>query len=162
MLPPDAILARTEKGSAELTNTNSALSRELRMPLFFVDGQTTVETILRRAARLEDFSSLLNTLFLEGYVVMVGVGKMAVPQIVAVVKDSPAGIRAKLSEIAKSMLSGKTLEKVQQKIDGTTDSHEEWAVCIAACKKFIVLFVGTDEANRFADKAQTVLNQGEI
>jgi hypothetical protein len=95
-------------------------------------------------------------------VVMVGVGKTATPAPMTAAKQTPAGMREKLSEIAASMLNGQALTKVQQKIDSTQDSAEEWAVCIAACKKFIVLFVGTNEANRFADKAQAVVNQGEI
>jgi hypothetical protein len=160
MLPRAAILVRTEKAMQELRASPATLARELRMFLFFIDDRTRVEVLVTRTQKFENVEQSLQQLLDDGYLQIGGVSSALTPlnaRLAEVAASSQKSPREKMMGIAQAMLRGPALEKVLQKIESTADTPVDWEVAIAACKKFIVLFVGEKEAADFVQKAKAVM-----
>jgi hypothetical protein len=151
-LAPDLVLAKTDKGHAELAHRVHGLSHELRSALIQVDGRRTVAKLLVTWSQWPALAAALATLAEEGFVAPIG------PATLAVNLSAPASPKAELVALARSILR-ENAAAVVGRLERSADDPAALRSAVDAGYKLAVLTIDEAQADAFVTAARAILDR---
>jgi hypothetical protein len=151
-LAPDMVLAKTDKGHAEIAHRSAALSHELRSALIQVDGRRTVAKLLAAWSQWPGLAAALATLAEQGYVAPAG------PATIGVASSAPVSPKRELVALARAVL-GANAAPVIGRIERSADDLAALRAAVDAGYKLAVLTIDERQAEAFVNAARTILER---
>lgn len=152
-LAPDMVLAKTDKGHAEIAHRSPALSHELRSALIQVDGRRTVARLLVAWSQWPGLADALSALAEQGFVAPVG------PATLAGNASAPASSKRELVALARAVLRDNA-SAVVGRLERSGDDPASLRAAVDAGYKLALLTIDEAQAEAFADAARTILDRG--
>ena len=153
-LAPDMVLAKTNKGQAEIAHRSSALSHELRSALIQVDGRRTVAKLLAAWSQWPALAAALAALAEEGYVAPVGPATSAA----TAAPGPPVTAKGELLAMARAVL-GDHAAPVVSRLERSGDDLLSLRSAADACTKLVVLTIDEGQGEVFAKAARAILER---
>ena len=151
-LAPDLVLAKTDKGHAEIAHRSHELSQELRSALIQVDGHRTVAKLLATWSQWPGLAAALATLLERGLVAPVG------PVTLAAVSDAPHSPKRELIAVARSLLREHSAPVVAR-LEKSADNLESLRATIDAACKLVMLTIDEKQADALRAAALAILER---
>jgi len=152
-LAPDMVLAKTDKGQAEIAHRSTALSHELRSALIQVDGRRTVAKLLAAWSQWPGLAGALATLAEQGFIAPAG------PATLAVAARAPVSAKRELVALARSLLRDHAAPVVNR-LERSGDDADSLRAAVDAGYKIALLTIDERQAEAFADAARAILDRG--
>lgn len=152
-LAPDVVLAKTDKGHAEIAHREYGLPQELRSALIQVDGRRSVAKLLATWSQWQALASALSTLAERGFVAPVG------PATLAAAAESPPSAKRELVALARSLLR-EHAEPVIARIERSADDAGALRAAADAGYKLVLLTIDERQAEAFQTAARAILERG--
>ncbi len=141
----NTVLKKTTKGREELDSRRHGLDRALRPVLILIDGESTLEQVLDKAAGLPNVAACLAQLELQGYISRKGYSAQTVRE-----------VKLRLAAIAREVL-GRHADKIVAKLDAAPDDREGLLEVVRSCKKMVALLIDEGRAEELQRRCQSVL-----
>ncbi|QKT02418.1 hypothetical protein HUS23_00455 [Ectothiorhodospiraceae bacterium 2226] len=146
-MDPDARLLKTAKGEEEIKRRTHGLPKDERLALILVDGRSTAQEVMRKAAGAPNLKAALVRLAEQGFI--------------QVIESKAAGgygdIKQSMIAIAREVF-GDNAGKVVAKIEAATESREGLAEGVVAARKIAQLLIDEGKARDFATRCQALLD----
>lgn len=151
-LAPDMVLAKTDKGHAEIASRGKGLPHELRSALIQVDGRRTVARLLVAWSQWPTLGAALVSLAEQGFIAPVG------PVTLAANVAGPASPKRELISLARSLL-GKNGDAVVARLERSSDDRAALRAAVEASYKLVMLTIDEKQADALLTAAREILDR---
>ncbi|WP_333839195.1 hypothetical protein [Pelomicrobium sp.] len=152
----NSILVKTTKGRDEIETRRHGLGVRLRQALILVDGRSTVAQLVTRAAGLGDIAPLLQQLYRDGFIEVVGAPLQTGADALPASPEAAASAKQALIAVARAVL-GAQAGRVVQRLEDAEETPRALATAVDGCYKLIRLVIDEAKAEEFHRRAADIV-----